>query len=150
MAEAMRLALLLAVLLGVPASSEASTPLQAHLGCVGRNLTRFHGVFAPGAKLRPFLLPQEKAEPEEKSPSFAATVEAPKKECTPRWDFRGAATQDAKRWTCGPACGGAAGFRGLADLIAACGVSAIVEHLGLPSGPAKRAPAQGPPQSAGC
>ena len=96
------------------------------------------------------MLPQEKAEPEEKSPSFAAMVEAPKKECTPRWDFRGAATQDAKRWTCGPASGVAAGFRGLAYLTAPCGVSAIVEHLGLPSGPAKRAPAQGPPQSAGC
>ncbi|PTL75153.1 hypothetical protein DAT35_56155 [Vitiosangium sp. GDMCC 1.1324] len=27
------------------------------------NLTRFHGVFAPGAKVRPFLLPQEGAEP---------------------------------------------------------------------------------------
>jgi Putative transposase len=27
------------------------------------NLTRFHGVFAPGAKLRPFLLPQAGAEP---------------------------------------------------------------------------------------
>nr|WP_283247281.1 transposase [Corallococcus exiguus] len=26
------------------------------------NLTRFHGVFAPGAKLRPFLLPQAEAE----------------------------------------------------------------------------------------
>jgi hypothetical protein len=48
-------------------------------------------------------VPQEKAEPEEKSPSFAGTVEEPKKECTPRWDFRGAATQDGKRWTCGPA-----------------------------------------------
>ncbi|HYO65352.1 MAG TPA: transposase [Archangium sp.] len=53
------------------------------------NLTRFHGVFAPGARLRPFLLPQEKAEPEEKSPSFAATVEEPKKECTPRLDLAG-------------------------------------------------------------
>jgi len=53
------------------------------------NLTRFHGVFAPGAKLRPFLLPQEKAEPEKKSPSFAATVEEPKKECTPRLDWAG-------------------------------------------------------------
>ena len=41
------------------------------------NLTRFHGVFAPGAKVRPFLLPQAGAEPgqEEESPAFAATVE---------------------------------------------------------------------------
>ena len=28
------------------------------------NLTRFHGVFAPGAQLRPFLLPQAGARPE--------------------------------------------------------------------------------------
>src|SRR5690242_7186540 len=27
------------------------------------NLTRFHGIFAPGAKVRPFLLPQAGAEP---------------------------------------------------------------------------------------
>ena len=34
------------------------------------NLTRFHGVFAPGAKLRPFLLPQAWAgpKPQEASP----------------------------------------------------------------------------------
>ncbi|NMO20082.1 ATP-dependent helicase HrpA [Pyxidicoccus fallax] len=38
----------------------------------------------------------------------------------------------------------------LAYLTAPCGVSAILEHLRLPSGPAKLAPAQGPPQLAWC
>ena len=43
------------------------------------NLTRFHGVFAPGAKVRPFLLPQAGAELglEEESPAFALRVEEP-------------------------------------------------------------------------
>jgi hypothetical protein len=55
------------------------------------NLTRFHGVFAPGAKMRPFLLPQVGKEPglEEESPAFAATVEEPRKERTPRLDWAG-------------------------------------------------------------
>ncbi|WP_245768692.1 transposase [Stigmatella aurantiaca] len=55
------------------------------------NLTRFHGVFAPGAKVRPFLLPQTGAEPglEEESPAFGATVEEPRKERTPRLDWAG-------------------------------------------------------------
>ncbi|WP_336242485.1 transposase [Corallococcus exercitus] len=60
------------------------------------NLTRFHGVFAPGAKVRPFLLPQAGAEPglEKESPAFAATVEEPRKERTPRLDWAGAAEKD--------------------------------------------------------
>ncbi|NMO15238.1 ATP-dependent helicase HrpA [Pyxidicoccus fallax] len=45
-------------------------------------------------------------------------------------------------------CGGRR--RVLASLTAPGGGRAIVEHLALPSRPAKRAPAQGPPQSAGC
>ncbi|KFA94117.1 hypothetical protein Q664_04930 [Archangium violaceum Cb vi76] len=55
------------------------------------SLTRFHGVFAPGAQLRPFLVPQAgaRSEPEEESPSFAATMEEPKKERTPRLDQAG-------------------------------------------------------------
>ncbi|WNG42150.1 hypothetical protein F0U61_26610 [Archangium violaceum] len=54
------------------------------------NLTRFHGVFAPGAKVRPFLLPQAEAEPglEEESPALVATVESTK-ERTPRLDPAG-------------------------------------------------------------
>ncbi|QSQ24326.1 transposase [Pyxidicoccus parkwayensis] len=55
------------------------------------NLTRFHGVFAPGATVRPFLLPQAGAKPghEEEIPAVAATVEEPRKERTPRLDWAG-------------------------------------------------------------
>jgi putative transposase len=64
------------------------------------NLTRFHGVFAPGAKVRPFLLPRAGAgaEPgqEEQSPAFAATVEEPGKERSPRLDSRRAAQKDVR------------------------------------------------------
>ncbi|ADO69843.1 Transposase, IS801/IS1294 [Stigmatella aurantiaca DW4/3-1] len=41
-------------------------------------------------------------------------------------------------------------FTGLEYLMAPSGVRAILEHLGLPSRPAKLAPAQGPPQRAWC
>jgi hypothetical protein len=32
--------------------------VMPHRSCPKLNLTRFHGVFAPGSKLRPFLLPR--------------------------------------------------------------------------------------------
>jgi len=53
------------------------------------NLTRFHGVFAPGAKLRPFLVPQagEKAS----VALEAATRKEPRRERTPRVDWAEAA-----------------------------------------------------------
>jgi hypothetical protein len=50
------------------------------------NLTRFHGVFAPGAKLRPFLVPQAGGEEASVAPEAAASKE-PKKERTPRVDW---------------------------------------------------------------
>jgi putative transposase/transposase-like zinc-binding protein len=55
------------------------------------NLTRFHGVFAPGAKLRPFLLPQTGTEagPQKESLCLAATVEKPRKQRTARVDWAG-------------------------------------------------------------
>ena len=63
------------------------------------NLTRFHGVFAPGAKLRPFLLPLTEAEPKEKEasapPEAAAKAEA-KKEHMPRLDWAYAAAPDVR------------------------------------------------------
>jgi putative transposase len=49
------------------------------------NPTRFHGVFAPGAKLRPFLRPQAGAEEASVAPQAAARKE-PLKERTPRVD----------------------------------------------------------------
>ncbi|MCP3166846.1 hypothetical protein [Myxococcus qinghaiensis] len=93
-------------------------------------------------------LTQEKAEPEEKSPSFAATLEEPKKECTPRLDWAGLLrrTFALDVWAC-VRCGGRPPV--LAYLTAPCGVSAILAHLGQPSEPAKLAPAQHPPRLAG-
>ncbi|WP_244239491.1 transposase [Corallococcus carmarthensis] len=61
------------------------------------NLTRFHGVFAPGAKLRPFLLPQAEAEskPEEASePPEAAARQEWTQEGTPRVDGSGLLKQE--------------------------------------------------------
>jgi hypothetical protein len=40
------------------------------------NLTRFHGVFAPGAKLRPFLVPQAGAEEANEAPQAADSKES--------------------------------------------------------------------------
>ncbi|HYO54752.1 transposase [Archangium sp.] len=59
------------------------------------NLTRFHGVFAPGAKLRSFLVPQVGAEEARVAPQAEARKE-PKKERTPRVDFRGVAEKDVR------------------------------------------------------
>ena len=104
---------------------------------------------SPSAARAAAPLPQEKAEPEEKSPSFAGTVEEPKKECTPRLDWAGLLrrTFALDVWAC-VRCGGRR--RVLAYLTAPGGVRAIVEHLGLPSWPTPLAPAQGPAQLAGC
>jgi hypothetical protein len=59
------------------------------------NLTRFHGVFAPGAQLWPFLLPQAGAEETSVAPQAAASKE-PMKEKKPRGDFRRVAQQDVR------------------------------------------------------
>ncbi|WP_276203642.1 transposase [Hyalangium minutum] len=50
------------------------------------NLTRFHGVLAPGAQLRPFLVPRAGGEERSEAPQAAASTE-PMKEKTPRGDF---------------------------------------------------------------
>ncbi len=57
------------------------------------NLTRFHGVFAPGAQLRPFLVPQAGAQEASVAPQAAASTE-PMKEKTRRVDFRRVAQED--------------------------------------------------------
>ncbi|HYO67727.1 MAG TPA: transposase [Archangium sp.] len=116
------------------------------------NLTRFHGVFAPGAKVRPFLLPQAGAEPglEEESPALAATVEERRKEPTPRLDQAGllrrtespGGVRELEVWRQAQGCWRAVKGAG--------GVRAIVEHLGLPPASAHLAPGRGPPQSAWC
>ncbi|HYH97490.1 transposase [Hyalangium sp.] len=116
------------------------------------NLTRFHGVFAPGAKLRPFLLPQAGAEPkpeEASEPPEAAARQEPNKERKPRLDWAGLLKRSfaLEVFACGR-CGGR--LRVLAYLTAPGGVRAVLEHLALPWRPARLTPAQGPAQSAGC
>ncbi|NOK06673.1 hypothetical protein HNV27_34955 [Myxococcus xanthus] len=105
------------------------------------NLTRLHGIFAPGAKVRPILLPQAGAEPglEEESPAQAATVESTL-ERTPRLDWVGLLrrTFTLDDFACSR-CGGRR--RVLAHLTAPGGERAILEHLALPSRHAKLAPA---------
>ena len=97
------------------------------------------------------MLPQTGAEPglEEESAAFAATVEEPRKEGTPRLDWAGLLrrTFALDVFAC-LRCGGRR--RVLAYVKGAGGVRAIVEHLGLPTASAHLAPARGPPQSAWC
>ncbi|WP_228560905.1 MULTISPECIES: transposase, partial [Myxococcus] len=59
------------------------------------NLTRFHGVFAPGARLRPFLVPQAGAQEASAGLEAAARKERVK-ERTPRVDFRRVAQEDVR------------------------------------------------------
>ncbi|WP_414654121.1 hypothetical protein [Hyalangium sp.] len=110
------------------------------------NLTRFHGVFAPGAKLRPFLVPQAE---ETSAGSEAAAKQEQMKERTPRVDWAELLkrTFDFDVFAC-MRCGGRR--RVLAYVKGAAGVRAILEHLGLPTASAHLAPARGPPQSAWC
>ncbi len=79
----------------------------------------------------------------------AAASTEPMKEKTPRVDWAEllSRTFDVDVFAC-MRCGGRR--RVLAYLTASGGGRAILEHLALPSRPAKLAPAQGPPQSAGC
>jgi hypothetical protein len=112
------------------------------------NLTRFHGVFAPGAKLRPFLFPPAGAE-EARAGLEAAASKERRKERTPRVDWAEwlRRTLDFDVFAC-VGCGGRRS--GVADVKGPCGVRAILEHLGLPTAGARWAPARGPPQAAWC
>ena len=104
------------------------------------NLTRFHGVFAPGAKLRPFLVTQAGAEEENEAPQAAASKEL-LKERTPRvnWAELLRRTFDLDVFAC-VRCGGRR--RVLAYVTAPSGVRAILEHLGLPTSRTSLAPAR--------
>jgi hypothetical protein len=116
------------------------------------NLTRFHGVFAPGAKVRPLLLPRAQAEPgpQQESLSLAArVVEEPKQVRRPRLDWAGLLHRTfSVDVFCCPKCGGRR--RVLAYLTSRQAVRSILEHLGLASQPPRLVPARGPPQSAWC
>jgi hypothetical protein len=96
-------------------------------------------------------LPQAGTEagPQKQSLCLAATVEKPMKEKTPRVDWAEllSRTFALDVFAC-VRCGGRR--RVLAYVTAPSGVRSILEHLGLPTRPAKLAPAQGPPQSAWC
>jgi hypothetical protein len=110
------------------------------------NLTRFHGVFAPGAKLRPFLVPQAE---EARAGSEAAARKERMKQRTPRveWAELLKRTFDFDVFAC-VRCGGSR--RVLAYVKAGRGVRAILEHLGLPTAGVSLAPAQESIQAAGC
>jgi Putative transposase len=112
------------------------------------NLTRFHGVFAPGARLRPFLVPQAGEEEASVAPQAAARQET-RKERTARVDRAGLLRRRfvLDVFAC-CRCGGR--LRVLASVKEAGGVRAIVEHLGLPTAGARLASAREPPQRRWC
>ncbi|HYO58492.1 transposase [Archangium sp.] len=99
------------------------------------NLTRFHGVFAPGARLRPFLFPQAGAQEASVVPEAAARRE-PKKERTPRVDqaelLRGTLDFDVLAYVrCGGrrvGIGGDCGAPGVAHAGGEVGRSATLRH----------------------
>ena len=86
---------------------------------------------------------------EEESPGFAATVEEPRKERTPRLDWAGLLRRSFALdvFACGR-CGGRR--RVLAYVKGARGVRAILKPLGLATAGARRAPARGPHKAAWC
>jgi hypothetical protein len=112
------------------------------------NLTRFHGVFAAGAKLRPVLVPQAGAEEASARLEVAASKER-MKERTPRVDWAEllCRTFDFDAFVC-VRCGGRR--RVLTYVKAGGGVRAIVQHLGLATAGARLAPAPGPLHASWC
>ena len=81
--------------------------------------------------------------------SQAAARQEPRKERTPRVDWAGLLRRTfAVDVLASAGCGGRG--RVLAYVTAPSGVLAILQHLGLPTRSAKRAPAQGRPQQAWC
>jgi hypothetical protein len=113
------------------------------------NLTRFHGVFAPGAKLRPFLVPAAAASGEEEAPTAgaAAVGSCGRRERAPRLDWAGLLrrTFAVEVFSC-PRCAGQR--RVLAYLTQGSVIRRILRHLQLPEQPPRPAPALGPAQQA--
>ncbi|WP_245769050.1 transposase [Stigmatella aurantiaca] len=110
------------------------------------NLTRFHGIFAPGAKLRPFLVPPVE---EARAGGEAAVRKERMKERRLRVDWAELLkrTFDFEVFAC-VRCGGRR--RVLAYVKAGRGVRAILEHLGLPTAGVSLALAQESTQAAWC
>ncbi len=118
------------------------------------NLTRFHGVFAPGAKLGSWVRPGQQAQPGPEA-SQAKAQAADKgavedKRQRPSWlDWAGLLRRSFALDIF--ACARCEGRRRVvACLTARQGGRSILEHLGLPWQPPRPAPAQGPPQSTWC
>jgi hypothetical protein len=111
---------------------------------------RYHGVLAPNARLRPYVVALGRPEapaPEGDPISPAIPTEPAPERASPariRWAVLLARIYDALPLLC-PACG--ADMRILAFLTDPPVVSAILLHLDLPHKPPPLSPARGPPQS---
>jgi hypothetical protein len=136
------------------------------------NLVRFHGVFAPGAKLRPFLLSQAPgtapaaparsvsasaltATPSRAGGLQTAGLEGGGKETKPAESAKAVRGQldwaELLRRTFAIdviRCGRCGGKRRVLAHVTGPGAKAILEHLKLPSRPPPLAPARGPPEPA--
>ncbi len=111
------------------------------------NLTRFHGVFAPGAKLRPFLVAAAARPGEEEAPAAAGVGPRSRRQRAPRLDWAGLLLRVFKVDVFCCARGGGR-RRVLASLTHAAAIRLILQHLKLPDAPAPLAPALGPAQQA--
>lgn len=113
------------------------------------NLLRFHGVFAPNAKLRHLVVPK----PPEPTPTCKPTPEPAEAPASPRepspyrldWAAALKRVFGTEIFDC-PRCGGR--LTVIAFIEKASAVKAILDHLGLPSVPLPLGKARGPPQLA--
>jgi hypothetical protein len=116
-----------------------------------RNLVRFHGVVAPGARLRPSLVPAAAAPPVEESAGAAAGEGQGRRAAsrTPRLDWAGLLKRTFKQDVLACArCGGRR--RVVAYLTHGPVTRQVLEHLELPADVPPLAPARGPPQPDFC
>ena len=118
---------------------------------------RFHGVFAPNAKLRPLVVPKSReigptCEPKPESPSTemadAATSSTTAREPSPyRLSWAAALRRVWGRYIFD--CARCAGrLTVVAFIEKSSAVKGILDHLGLPSVPLPLSKARGPPQLA--
>jgi hypothetical protein len=111
------------------------------------NLVRYHGVCAPGAKLRSFLVPVAAAPEEEESTPAASGEEqgGARHRRAPRLDWAGLWKRTFKEEVLLCArCGGRR--RVVAYLKYAPAVRQVLEHLGLSADAPSQSPARGAPQ----
>ncbi len=110
----------------------------------GSNLVRFHGLFAPGAALRPRVVPKSEAPApiSAEAPAGAAEVQSKQRVARLDWATLLKRSFDFDVFTC-PGCGGR---RRVLAVLKGPGVKEVLRHLGLPSVPLPLASARGPPQ----